>query len=295
MAVLPVIGLPSLVKATPETFPISCNDYNWRTFFSRQNKDWGIDVAADIAEFSKSGLKAIEPNITDSAAALRMIEVLKKYNIKMPSIYVNSVLHDKDEIEKSIETILQIADVVKNYGTKIVVTNPSPIKWGGKEIKNDAQLMIQAQAMEKLGSELRRKGLKLAYHTHDVELRAGAREFHHVLLNTSPQNVYFCFDIHWVYRGSENSELAVFDVLKLYGKRIIELHIRQSKNGVWSEIFTPEGDIDYRRLANEMKKNKIFPHLVIEQCVEAQSPNTVDAVAAHKQDLAAIKTTFNKV
>ena len=145
-------------------------------------------------------------------------------------------------------------------GTKIVVTNPSPIKWGGPELKNDSELSVQAKSMEKLGVELKKKGLTLAYHTHDVELRAGAREFHHILQNTSPENVSFCFDIHWVYRGSADSQVAVFDVLKMYGSRVVELHIRQSVNGVWAETFGA-GDIDYQRFANELKAMKIRPHL----------------------------------
>jgi inosose dehydratase len=30
---------------------------------------------------------------------------------------------------------------------------------------------------------------------------------------------------------------------------------------------------------------KLRPHLVLEQCVEKQSPDTMEAVAAHQQDL----------
>jgi inosose dehydratase len=82
-------------------------------------------------------------------------------------------------------------------------------------------------------------------------------------------------------------------VLKLYAKRIIELHLRQSKDGIWTETFTAEGDIDYRRLANEIKKNGISPHLVIEQAVEAQTPHTIEAVEAHKKDLAIVKDIFS--
>ena len=104
----------------------------------------------------------------------------------------------------------------------------------------------------------------------------------------------FCFDVHWVYRGSQNSQLAVFDVLKLYGKRVVELHIRQSVNGVWSETFG-DGDIDYRRFAAELKKLKLQPHLVIEQCVEDKSPHTMDAVKAHVKDLAAIRDVFQSI
>jgi len=208
----------------------------------------------------------------------------------MPSVYVNSVMHQQEEVEKSIKNVLAIADEVKKFGTKIMVTNPSPIRWGGDELKTDDQLITQAGAMEKLGIALREKGITLAYHTHAPEFLAGAREFHHVMLNTSPENVSFCFDVHWVFRGSVDSNVAVFDVLKLYGKRVVELHVRQSVNGIWAETFG-EGDIDYPRLVRELKAMKIFPHIVIEQCVEEKTPNTMTGLEAHIKD----RLTFEKV
>jgi inosose dehydratase len=278
-------------SAAPYPYPISCNSYNWSTFYGRQNKDWGEDMDACLAELAKTGITAYEPGLTDVAEVRALAPLLKKHKLTMPSVYVNSVLHDAAQAPKSIASVLAIADEVKKIGTKIMVTNPSPIKWGGPEIKSDAELIEQAKNMDKLGAALRQKGIILAYHTHDVELRAGAREFHHVMLNTSPQNVSFCFDVHWVYRGSQNSQVAVFDTLKLYAKRIVELHIRQSVNHVWSETFGP-GDIDYPRLVQELKKNGLRPMLVIEQCVEGQTPNTMNAVEAHIKDLAAIKAIF---
>lgn len=284
---------PSFKNEEPKTsnFPISCNAYNWTTFYGRQNKKWGEDLDKCMADLSQTGIKAYEPGLESAEDVKKLAPFLKKYNLTMPSIYVNSVLHKAEEAEKSIRTVLAIADEVVKLGTKIVVTNPSPIKWGGPELKNDAELSVQAKSMEKLGVELKKKGLTLAYHTHDVELRAGAREFHHILQNTSPENVSFCFDIHWVYRGSMDSQLAVFDVLKMYGNRVVELHLRQSVDGVWSETFGT-GDIDYQRFANELKAMKLRPHLVIEQCVEAKTPNTMDGVAAHIKDLAMVKQIF---
>lgn len=291
LSFLPSLSLTSVIPA-PEaaSFPIAANVYNWITFYNRENKSWGQDLDKDIAEVAKTGLRAFEPSLSDKTQAQNYIAALKKHAITMPSIYVGSILHEAEAIEKSISTILDIADTVKSYGTKIIVTNPNPQKGGA--LKNDAQLILQAQAMERLGRELRKKGLTLAYHTHDVELKAGAREFHHILLNTTAENVSFCFDVHWVYRGTENSQAAVFDVLKLYGKRIAELHIRQSINGVWAETFTAEGDIDYRRLVRELSAMKVRPHVVIEQCLETKSPQTLSAVEAHTKDLAVVQETF---
>jgi inosose dehydratase len=272
-------------------FPIASNSYNWFTFYRRSGKVWGQDWDACMAAYSQTGLQAYEGSFTSVEELNKLAPYLKKYAIQVPSLYVNSILHTTEDSEKSIQTVLAIAAAAKTLGTKIIVTNPSPIRWGGEELKSDEQLRNQASNLEKMGSALRKTGMSLAYHIHDNELKAGAREFHHMMLNTSPERLAFCFDIHWVYRGTQNSEVAVFDVLKLYGKRVIELHIRQSVNGIWSETFG-EGDIDYKRLVSEMKKIGIKPHLVIEQCIEEKSPNTLTAEEAHIKDLAAVKEVF---
>lgn len=284
--------LTSAVPAPAYPYPIACNSYNWTTFYRRQKKNWGDDLDACIADLAQTGIKAYEPGLNGVEDVRKLAPILKKYQIGLPSVYVNSVLHKTDEAEKSIASVLATADEVRRLGTKIMVTNPTPIRWGGNEVKSDAELQVQAKSLDRLGAELRKKGITLAYHTHDVELKAGAREFHHMLLNTSPQHVSFCFDVHWVYRGSDNSQLAVFDVLKLYGKRIVELHIRQSVGGVWAETFTGNGDIDYARLVREIKALNLRPHLVIEQCIEDKSPNTMNGVEAHIKDLAAIQAVF---
>lgn len=272
-------------------FPIASNSYNWLTFYRRLGKTWGQDWDACMAAYAQTGLRAYEGSFNSVEELGKLAPFLEKYSIQLPSLYVNSLLHTREDSEKSIDSALAIATAAKKLGTKIIVTNPSPIRWGSEELKSDEQLKIQVNNLDKLGGALRKMGMTLAYHIHDNELKAGAREFHHMMLNTSPDSMSFCFDVHWVYRGTQNSEVAVFDVLKLYGKRVVELHIRQSVNGVWSETFG-EGDIDYKRLVDELKKINIRPHLVIEQCIEEKSPNTLTAEEAHKKDLAAIQEIF---
>ncbi|WP_207509888.1 sugar phosphate isomerase/epimerase family protein [Telluribacter humicola] len=286
---------PQLLQAEEvKASPIACNQYTWFTFYSREGRNWTADLDASLAEFKKSGLTAYEPSFNNADEVKKLIPLVKKHSLTVPSAYVNSVLHKADEAQNSIDSVLAIAEATKPLGTRILVTNPSPISWGGTENKNDQELAEQAKNLDKLGAELRKRGVTLSYHTHDVELRAGAREFHHMLLATDPRNVTFCFDVHWVYRGSGNSQIAVFDVLKLYGKRITELHVRQSVGGVWSEAMG-EGDIDYRRLAQELKVLGIRPHIVLEQCIEKPSPHTMQAVEAHQRSLAYARDVFSKL
>jgi inosose dehydratase len=173
----------------------------------------------------------------------------------------------------------------------VMVTNPAPIKWGSPDNKSDDQIKLQAEKLNLLGEKLRMQGQTLAYHNHDSELRNAAREFHHMLAGTDPQNVQFCLDAHWVYRGSADSNIALFDVIKLYGDRIVELHLRQSVKGTWTEDFG-DGDIDYAKLWKTLRDQKINPLLVLEQAVEAKSANTMTAVDAHKKSVGYAKKVF---
>jgi len=219
------------------------------------------------------------------------VPLLKKHGLEMRSLYVNSTLHDPAQVDKSMEEVLAAATQAKAAGTRIIVTNPSPLRWGGPENKTDEQLKVQAAALDKLGAGLKKMGLTLAYHNHDIELRNAAREFHHMMVGTDPANVTLCLDAHWIYRGSGNSQVALFDVLKLYGPRVTELHLRQSQNGVWTEAFGP-GDIDYPRLADSLLQLGVKPLLVLEQAVEAGSPNTMNAVEAFKKSTQYTREVF---
>jgi inosose dehydratase len=282
---------PVWARSVIKSWPISCNAYTWNTFYGREKKQWMADPDASLSEYVQTGLTAYEPSFNNAEEVQKLAPYLAKYKLAMPSLYVNSTLHRADEAQKSIDSVLAIADAAKPLGATVVVTNPSPIKWGSEEDKSDADLAEQAKNLDQLGAELRKRGMVLAYHTHAPEHRQAAREFHHMLLASDPKNVSLCLDAHWVYRGSGNSQVALFDVVKLYGKRVVEVHIRQSKGGIWQETFG-DGDIDYRRLTNELKTQGVRPLLVLEQCLEKGSPNTIGPVEAHKQDLAYSKNVF---
>ena len=81
-------------------------------------------------------------------------------------------------------------------------------------------------------------------------------------------------------------------MLEHYGTRIVELHLRQSKDGVWTETFGTAGDIDYPRLAVWLRRHRIQPLLTLEQAVEEKSPRTTDAVAAHREGLRNVRAIF---
>jgi len=280
-----------VARAGSRKLHVACNQYSWSVFYAREKKDFNASLDGGFADVAASGIDGFEPGVGGLAQIEPMIPLLKKHGLEMRSLYVNSTLHDPAQADKSIEEVLAAAAKAKTAGTRIIVTNPSPIQWGGPQNKTDEQLQTQGEALNKLGAKLKAMGLTLAYHNHDMELRNAAREFHHMMVGTDPANVTLCLDAHWVYRGSGNSQVALFDVVKLYGRRVTELHLRQSQNGVWTEVFGP-GDIDYPRLAESLRKMRVKPLLVLEQAIENGSPNTTKPVEAFKKSVAYTRQVF---
>ena len=60
---------------------------------------------------------------------------------------------------------------------------------------------------------------------------------------------------------------------------------------IWSETFG-EGDIDYPRLAGELAKLDIVPHIVLEQAVEKGTPHTMSPVEAHRHSGQFVRNLF---
>ena len=285
---LAVATRPVTARAVPTLF-VATNTYPWTTFASRDGGTFVLHSDEALAAIASAGFTGYEPIIDDVAEFEGLGPRLRAHGLEMRSLYVNSTLHDESTSAASMAHVLAIARHAVEIGTRIIVTNPSPIRWGGPENKTDRQIRSQAVALDRLGRELRALGLTLAYHNHDAELRLGAREFHHMLTATDPAHVTFCLDAHWVFRGCGDSEVALFDVVEHYGERIVELHLRQSRGGVWTEVFSADADIDYGRLGSWLERHDVRPQLTLEQAVEQGSPKSLDAVTAHRQGLAAVR------
>jgi inosose dehydratase len=278
-----VAGLAgSGLKGKDQGLHIASNAYSWTVFYGREGRKFLDSLETSLGDIRKSGLDGYEPGINSTEELDRLAPLLKRHGLEMRSVYVNSTLHDEGGVEQSIDSVVNVAEKARSLGTKIIVTNPSPIRWGGSEAKTDRQLKTQAAGLNNLGRKLADIGLVLAYHNHDIELHHAAREFHHMMVGTDPGRVSLCLDFHWVYRGAGNSSVALSDIIQLYGTRIVELHLRQSKDGVWTETFG-EGDLDYPALAKQIKSFGLKPHLVMEIAVEQGTPKTMDPVEAHRR------------
>jgi inosose dehydratase len=268
---------------------VAINQWSVGATRGRDKKRQNMPPDEELAELAACGVNGLEPGLGSPEQAEALAAKLTKHGLEIRSIYTGSDLIDPAGAEKEIERIRALAKRVKSLGTKILVTNPSPLP--NRRGKTDAELKAQAEGLNRLGRALAAEGLTLAYHNHDVELEHAAREFHHMMLGTDPACLSLCLDAHWVYRGAGHSQVALFDVVKLYGKRVVELHLRQSKGNVWSEAFG-DGDIDYRALRKALDALGVNPLLVLEQGPERETPQTIDAAEAHRRSCRYAKEVF---
>jgi inosose dehydratase len=268
---------------------VSINKWSVDTVRGRDKQKASVSFDEELAGLAACGLNGLEPGLGSADQVGPLFAQLKKHGLELRSIYTGSAVVDRAKVGKEVERIVALAKCAKEVGTKIIVTNPSPL--GTPQGKSDEQLKTQAAALDKLGHELAAIGVTLAYHTHDVELQHAAREFHHMMLATDPRALSLCLDTHWVYRGAGNSQVALFDVVKLYGSRIAELHLRQSTGNIWSETFG-DGDIDYRELVKRLVAAGVRPHVVLEQGPEGATPQTLGPAAVHQRSVAYVREVF---
>jgi inosose dehydratase len=146
---------------------------------------------------------------------------------------------------KTIPQIVAQAQRGKPHGLTLVVHNPQPT---ARE-KTDEELAVQAENLNRLGEALGKLGVRLAIHSHDPEMRSAAREWYHILRHTDADKVGFCLDLHWVLRGKQDP----YRLLEDAGPRVLDLHLRNSRDGVWTEVLG-HGDLDYGRVRQVLDK-----------------------------------------
>lgn len=186
--------------------------------------------------------------------------------LKMAAAYADGPLHDVRASE-TIDRIVEGSVRAGAHGVLAIVMNPD-VRADGAE-KTDEELAIQARNLDLLGARLAPLGVALAVHAHDKEMRSGAREWHHVLRHTDPIKVGICLDLNWGLRGGQDP-LAL---LRASRGRIVDLHLRNSRDGVWLQELGP-GDLDYSRVAGILRDESYPGTLTVELAYERRTART---------------------
>lgn len=264
--------------------------YHWSQHYGALGTSWDRHLDEIFTILNEAGIAAWEQTIASQADLDIVAPYAAKYNIALPSVYTSGKLHE-DDWEDQAARVIQGTEFAKAADASVVVMNPDPIAWHTGDNKTDAQLRNQAQALNLITKELRARGMSLAYHTHTSEMRAGAREFHHMMLATAESGMGFCLDAHWIYRGAENSALALHDVLTLYGDRVVSLHLRQSVGGVWTE-YLQDGDLDYTAIVARLNSFGFSGPIQIEAAQEKGTPSLLTIGERYGRSRDWVRATF---
>ena len=106
---------------------------------TRPNNRLNSHSDALLADIASAGIDGYEPIISNPSEDSPVLAIaLSKHGLEMRSLYVNSVASRTRPADESIAQAVAIAEASRELGVKIIVTNPSPIRWGGAEDKSDA-------------------------------------------------------------------------------------------------------------------------------------------------------------
>ncbi len=248
-------------------------------------------LAGELSEVKTAGFSAFEANlsiVSDAEKANKVKSILQDYGLQISSLYSGGTFHINESAQASISEILNSASFASDLGVKSITLNPNPRSGGGE--KTDDELSIQADNLNKLGKMLYDSyGMSLFIHNHTPEIVNNAREFRSYCDLTDPKFVNACIDVHWVYRGGVDP----FSLTQEYGNRIKAMHIRNSKDGVWTEDFN-DGDIDYRAYRDLLEKIDYIGWVTLELAYESSTKITRPLVENAKLSREYIRMIFGR-
>jgi inosose dehydratase len=238
---------------------MSAEGYIFQQYAERQKKPLADVIDEVLPMVRNAGFHNVELNPAFFAPELRdrVLSALRSNGLSMPSVYVGGGMHTKALAHETTKLALQITALCKPFGCTAVVNNADPKPQHAE--KTDEELAVEAASLNELGRELGKNGFQLRVHNHTPEMLSDAREWRYILHNTDPKYVTFCLDLDWVHQGG----LDPLTLLHEAGKRVTEVHVRNSKDKLWLESVE-DGDIDYRKVAQRMKAEEIKALIVVE-------------------------------
>ncbi len=250
--------------------------------FSEAHPDLGIqlysvqrwmdeDPDACLKQVADWGLKEVETSVFTKQSASELKALLDKYDLRCTSHHVRPA-----DLDKRMDEVIAYAKAV---GATWVM---SPLLPHRAPLTRE-QIPAIAKRFNAWGKELKKAGLRFAYHTHGPEFRADDEGvlFDALLEQSDPDLVSYEADVYWVLWGGGDP----VEVLKLHGKRLSALHLKDMKKGTATgshltqkppkEAIVALGDgmIDFSlilKLAQQQGISRLY--------IEDESPNALEQI-----------------
>lgn len=151
--------------------------------------------------------------------------------IKESGLEVASLHTDLGSLERDLESV---ANEAKSFNTKyLVITGMYRFDYTNKE-----QLSLLCERLNNVGEKVKKLGLSLLYHNHNVEFRrfsSGEFVYDYILDNVNPEYVNFEFDSYW----ASEAGVDIYSLLSKIGSRNKLHHINDRGNRKDGPFITP--------------------------------------------------------
>ena len=151
--------------------------------------------------------------------------------LKESGLSVASLHADLGSLEREAEAV---AEEARSYGAdKVVITGMYRFDYS-----DEAAVRELAKRLNKAGETLKKSGLSLLYHNHNVELlpvRTGLRAYEILLDETDPAAVNFEYDSYWFTDGGADAKAW----MRRLGRRIKLWHINDRGSRLSGPAMTP--------------------------------------------------------
>jgi inosose dehydratase len=285
----PIVDQRAVPTSQPAYGPrIAVQLYAWTQDRRRQGKDFWEDLDAVLGEVKATGIPAIEGWLdwfSDRQRTERATKLIRKHGLEVAGLYTGGPFHEPEAAEQTVKRIVEWAGRAYAIRPTYISVNPDPLP--GKAEKTEAQVATQVRYLDELGRRLSPLGCRLLIHEHDPAILHDAREYRYNVKHLDPRYVGLCLDTHWVYRGGEDP----LTLLKEGRPLVQAMHLRNSRDGVWTESFGP-GDVDYEAIAAYLRETRYTGWLVLELAFEPKTTFTQGIVQNHAQGYAYLRKVF---
>ncbi|WP_024656738.1 sugar phosphate isomerase/epimerase [Pseudomonas syringae USA007] len=199
-------GGAAIAAAPAATSPIALQMYTLRNVGT-------LDQQLALAE--RTGFTAVELVGTQGVSSAELNILLSKHHLTVTSAHVQL-----DVLRHQLPEAIAFNRAVGN--TVLVVPYLQPDEWP----TDAAGWQKLGKELDALGAQLRRDGMKLAYHNHDFEMKAyGSKTAYEWLVDsTQPKHLLLEIDAAWVSRGGQDPERLI----KRYADRLFALHAKDN-------------------------------------------------------------------
>ena len=187
-----------------------------------------------------------------------ILALLGKYGLFINHIWHSGPLYPADAAEKTIAHTVEVLERARPLKSPEFVFDP----FGDRGPLADGDARMQNRGLDRIGREVKDRGMKLCIHNHEGPMRYGAKEWLGVLNNTDPALVSMCLDLDWTWHAGTDP----FPLLYQAGDkgRLGALHMRTQHKLITDQSMEDGGDVDFYKAAAYLKKIRFDGALVEE-------------------------------